>query len=144
MAMTTIANEIDHHVARERVPILCGQLPDANHGFEVFTVDVKNGTAWRLAISAANRDECSCLRSRREPDQIVDDDVHGPADRESLEICVVQCLRPNPLARERGIAVNQQRQNACLATSPARTCLARARPSATGSTASKWLALDTS
>ena len=52
-------------------------------------------------------------------------------------------LGPDALTGECSVAVNDEKQHLFSAIAPCRTCLARVRPMATGSTASRWLGFET-
>ena len=91
--------------------------------------------------------------ARGKADQVVDDDVDGATNGVSPQIGEIQRFRPDALAGKGRVAMHNdperlfrtRRRAGQLRTvdMPCRDCLARARPIATGSTASRWLGLET-
>jgi hypothetical protein len=142
VAVAPVADQVDDHVGAELVAILGGDAGDAHHGIDVFTIDVKDGN--RLPPRQLRGETRGVLFAGigGEPDQVVDDHVDGSADGVAGEVGIIQRLRGDALPGERGVAVHQHGRYFALPPSPARSCLARVRPTVTGSTASRWLGFE--
>ena len=121
-----------------------GDAADAHDSVGIFGVHVEDGNRQALRDVGREARRVRFARHGGEADQIVDDDVDGAADGVSLEVGEIQRFGPDALAGEGGVAMHDDRNDlsACL-PSPRRVCLARARPMATGSTASRWLGFET-
>ena len=99
----------------------------------------KIGACTILATSVAYTDRARRLRTGREADLIVDDDVNRAAGAVAGELREVQRLRDDALSGERGVAVNAAPAGpSARLLSPISFCFARTIPSTIGSTASRW------
>src|SRR5271155_267260 len=106
-----VADQIHHHWRSKRIPILRRNPPHARHRVRIFRVHMKNRNRQPLRQVRRKSRRLRVPRNRREPDQIIHDDVHRPTHRESLHARHVQRLRPNSLPRKRRIAVHNHRQH---------------------------------
>ena len=139
MAVSAIAEHVDHHGLVEQLPELGGDLSDMNDRFRIVAVHVEDR---RLdhprhvgGIGRGAR-EAGC---GGEADLIVDDEVERAAGAVAGETRQAEALGDHALAGKRRIAMQQ----ACGMTCGPRSmslnwsCLARTLPSTTGSTISK-------
>ena len=144
VAVAAVADQIDQEVAAEPRAILPGQARRLEAGDRIVGVDVddRNLEAAREAARVAGA--VGLGRRRGEPELVVGDDVNRAVGVVAGEARQVQRLGDDALAGERRVAVNQDRQRAraveprcarLVATVPA----ARAMPTTTGFTASRWL-----
>ena len=143
VAVTAVADQIDDDVAAESVAIFEGHATDPHHGVDIFGIHVKDWNVLAAGELSGKMGGVQFAGRGRKSNQVVDDDMHGSANAEPRQVGVVESLGKNALSRERAIAVNQERQKFLTSAFPARSCLARVRPTVTGSTASRWLGLET-
>ena len=142
--VAAIADQVDHHVALPGVAIVERQAAHADHRVHIFRIHVKDRN--RLPAGQLRRKTRGVLLAVQggEAKQIVGDDVHRAAHGVALQVGQIQGLGHDALPREGRIAVDQQRQEFLdRRLRPARSCLARVRPTVTGSTASRWLGFET-
>ena len=118
-----------------------GGRPRARLG--VVGVDVDDRDVEALGEVARVARRAALARVGREADLVVRDQVQRAAGRVAVERREVERLGDDALAGERRVAVDQDRQRDRRVVEPSRVersvCSARARPSTTGSTASRWL-----
>ena len=110
VAVTAIADQVDHDVGAELVTIFHRHAAHAHHGVHVFAVDVKDWN--RLAPRDARCEPRGMffVIVSGESEKIVRDDVNRAAYGEAFEVGVVHGLGENSLPRKRRVAVHQKRQ----------------------------------
>ena len=114
----------------------------AHRGLGVVAVHVEDRRLHHLGDVGGVDARAPELGRGGEPELVVHDDVDGAADLVARDLGEVERLGDHALARERGVAVHEHRAAPCgAASSAAASPLARAMPSTTGSTASRWLGL---
>ena len=81
VSVSTIADQIDDHVALERAAVLCRELSCADDSRDVLSVDMKNRN--RQPLRHISRKPCGMELGwvGGEPNQVVHDDVNRSADR---------------------------------------------------------------
>ncbi len=80
VTVTTVANQLDHHVTLEGVAIIQRNLGHQHHGFRVVTVDVQHRRLHRLGdVGAIFGGAQVTVIGGGETDLVVDDDTHRPA-----------------------------------------------------------------
>ena len=77
---------------------------------------MKDGNVLPLGERRRKARGLQILRVRREAEQIIDDHVDRAAHRIRFELGEVQRLRPDALARKRGVAVEHYGEHFCAAT----------------------------
>ncbi len=137
-----VAQHVDDDVLLELLPEVHGQPghPDARLG--IVAVDVEDRRADHFRDVGAVLRGPGVARRGGEPDLVVDDDVDRAAGAVPAQQRQVQRLGHHALSGERGVAVQHQRHDGEVRSSRrpcrrSRSCLARTRPSSTGSTASR-------
>ena len=110
VAVAAVADEIDDDVGAELVAVLGGHAGDADHGVNVFAVDVEDGN--RLAARDAGGEARGVFFgiAGGEAEKIVDHDVNRAADGVAGKVGVVHGLGEDALPGERGVAVDQERK----------------------------------
>ena len=112
VAVAPVAHEVDHHVAAELHPVVEGEAGDERDRLRVVPVHVEDRRLHELrdigAEAARARVEGIAVG---EADEVVDDDVDRPAGRVAPRLRQVEGLGDHPLARERGVAVDEDRQD---------------------------------
>ena len=113
MAMTPVANEIDHDVLAELHAVFERQARNKHHRLRIVRVDVEDRRLEHLRDVAGidRRARVARIRSR-EANLVVDDQVHGAAGVVAARLRKLQRLHDHALPREGCIAVNQNRQHA--------------------------------
>ena len=128
----------------KRVAVLGGDGGDADDGVGVFGVDVEDGNGQALGDVGGEARGVGLFGLGGEAEEVVDDDVDGAADGVAVDAGEIEGFGPDALAGEGGVAVDDDGQDLiAVHRAPMRSCAARARPMATGSTASRWLGLET-
>ena len=136
------AEDVQDAVLAEALAELKRQVGHVDEGLRIVAVDVEDGH--REHLGDVRREVRGTRRSRRggEADLVVDDDVDGPAGRIALEVREIESLRDDALAGEGGVPVQQHGHDPLSLAVALLSCRARALPSTTGSTDSRWLALE--
>ena len=145
VAVTPVADEVDQEVETEADAIFPRQPRRLEAGDRIVGVDVddRNLEAARQAARVAGA--VGLAGRGREPELVVGDDVNRAAGVVAGQPRQVQRLGDDALAGERRVAVNEDRQRQRgrrTAPRPADRPIvpaARAMPTTTGSTASRWL-----
>src|SRR5690348_3321925 len=107
---TAEADEIEHDVFVELLPVIQSDLQHAIRGFGIVAVDMKDRQL-RHARNVRRIDRRTSGFGRRgETDLVVDNDVNRAAGAITLETRKVQRLHHDALAGKRRIAVQQHRQ----------------------------------
>ena len=114
-----VADEVDDDVVAELLPV--GERePDGRHGrLGVVRVDVDDRDVEALGEVARIARRAALLRIGGEADLVVRDDVQRAAGRVAVEVREVERLGHDPLARERGVAVDQDRKRDGRVVDPA-------------------------
>ena len=154
MAEAAIAEHVDHHRPPEALAELDRDLGGEHHGFRIVAVHMQHRRLDHLGDVGRVRRRARIHRARGEADLVVDDEMHRTAGAVPLEAREPQAFGDHALAGKRGIAMQQQRQHhGAVGPAPRPrliilpsgaicwSCLARALPSTTGSTISRWLGL---
>ena len=154
MAVAPVADEVDHHVLVEGLAKPEGQAGGPGAGLGIVAVHVEDGRLDHLGHVGRVHRGPRRLGGGGEPELVVDDHVHRAADAVARESREVERLGHHALAGEGRVAVDEDGQHGePLRRRPAdpgvpsvggriRSCLARAMPSTTGSTASRCEGLD--
>ena len=112
VAVAPVAHEIDHHVVAELHPVVEGEAGDERDRLGVVPVDVEDRRLHELGDIGAE-----AARARVEgiavveADEVVDDDMDRAAGRVAPRLRQVEGLGHHPLAREGGVAVDEDRQD---------------------------------
>ncbi len=112
VALTAVADDIDHHVAFEALAVFVGELRGAHAGFRIVAIDVENGRQDRERDVGAIDAAAAFERIGGETDLVVGDDVDGAAGFVAFQLRKLEHFGDDALANESGIAVNQNGQNA--------------------------------
>src|SRR5208282_6534937 len=113
--MAAIPDQVHDDGAFKSVAVFHGDAADANDGVRILGVDMKDWDRKPLREIGRESRRVRFARNSRKADQIVYDDVNGAADGETFDRCKVESLRPDALARKRGIAVQHNRNDSRLA-----------------------------
>ena len=126
MAEPAIADEIDHDVLVEDLPVAQREPHRGDGGFGVVAVHVEHGRLDHLRDVGAIRRRAAVARiAHREADLVVDDEVDRAARVERARLRQLERLRDHALPGERRVAVDQHGQH-LLAERIAAAILARA------------------
>ena len=106
VAVAAVADEVDDDVGVEGLAVLCGEGSDANDGVGVFGVDVEDGDGEALGEVGGEAGGVGLAGEGGEAEQVVDDDLDGPADVVAVQGGEVEALGPDALAGEGGVAVD--------------------------------------
>jgi hypothetical protein len=106
-----VTDEVDDDVLLEALPVLVGEGGHVHHGLGVVAVHVQDGGLHHLGDVRAVGRAAGVLGQGREADLVVDHHVDGAARRVALQAREVQGLRHDPLAREGGVAVEEDGQD---------------------------------
>ena len=118
VAAPAVADHVDDDVLVELHPELEGQLGHPHAGLGVVAVHVEDRRLDHPRDVGAVHRGARGRRRGREPDLVVDDDVHGAAGAVAAQLRQVQRLGHHALAGERGVAVQQHRQHREEGTAP--------------------------
>jgi len=107
VAMAPVANQVDYHITAIGVPVFQRHPPHPQHRVYVFSIHMKY---WHCLPPRKLRG-----KSRRvefvvrccETQQVVDNNVHRPANGVAFEIGVVEGLCGDSLSGESGVSVHQ-------------------------------------
>jgi hypothetical protein len=106
------AHDVDHHVLVELLAVVERELRDEQNRLRVVAVDVKDRRLDHLRhVRAIDRRACVARVGRGEADLVVDDQVHRAAGAIAAGPRQVQRLHDHALPRERGVAVDEDRQH---------------------------------
>jgi hypothetical protein len=109
-----VADEVHDDVAAERFAEGERQPHHADGVFGLIAVHVEDRRLDHARDVGRVRGGPRVLRARREPDLVVDDDVDRPAGAVAAELRQVERLGDDPLACERGIAVEEDREDGAV------------------------------
>ena len=110
VAVTPVADHIDHNVAAEGVAVLERDATDTYDGVYVFSVNVENGNGLSARELRGKPRRVQLVPTRGEAQQVIDNHVHSTADSVALEIGEVKSLRSDALSGESSVAMHQKRQ----------------------------------
>ena len=105
-----VADEVDDDVVAELLPEGEREPDRRDRSLRVVGVDVDDRNVEPLGEVAAVARRAALERVRREADLVVPDQVEGAARRVAVEALEVERLGNDPLAGERGVAVDEERQ----------------------------------
>ena len=111
VAVAPVADQVDHHVLAELHAVVEREARREHHRFRVVRVHVEDRGLDHLGDVAAVERRACVLRVGRETDLVVDDDVQRSAGREAGRLRELHRLRHHALARERRVAVDQERED---------------------------------
>ncbi len=109
VAVAAVADHVDDDVLTELLAEVEGQFGDMDDRLGIFAVDVEDRDLDHLGHVGAVSAGTALTRGRGEADLVVHDDVDGAAGAISGQLGEVQRLGDQPLAREGGVAVDQDR-----------------------------------
>ena len=113
VAVTTVADQLDHHVALEGVAVIQGNLGHQHHGFRVIPVDVQHRGLHRLGDVGAIFGGAQVTDiGGGEAHLVVDDDAHRAAHAIGTGLGHVEGLGNDPLPRDGGVTVDGDGQDA--------------------------------
>ena len=107
-----VTDDVDDGVAPELALVVHGQPDGAQHGLGEVAVGVRDGRLDALRHVGAVVRRAHVDRARRETDLVVHDQVHRAAAAVGAQLRHVERLGGDPLSTERGVAVDEDRQNA--------------------------------
>ncbi len=110
MAEATVADEVDDDVVAEAAPVGEGEADGGDRGLRIVGVDVHDRRVEALRQVGRVAGRAALARIGGEADLVVRDQVQRPARRVAGEAFEVERLRDDALARERCVAVDQDRQ----------------------------------
>ena len=110
VAEAAVADEVDDDVVAEAAAVGHREPDGRDRGLRVIGVDVNDRRVEALREVGRVPGRPALRRVGGEADLVVGDDVEGPAGRVALERVQVERLGDDPLARERGVAVQQDRE----------------------------------
>jgi hypothetical protein len=116
VAMATVADHVHHHVAAESVSVFQGYAADAHYRVHVFGIHVEDGNGLAAGDLSGEARGVFLVVQGGKAQQVIGDDVDGPANRITLEISEIDGLSYDALAGKCGVAVNQQWEIFLLAT----------------------------
>jgi hypothetical protein len=146
VAVAAVADQVDQEILLEAGAVGVGQPGHLDAGGRVVGIDVDDGNLEALG-QVAGVERAAALRGRGgEAKLIVGDDVQGAAGAPAGQERKVEGLGDHALAGEGQVAVDDERQSAVgieldRPGSVTRVPAARAMPSTTGLTDSRWLGL---
>jgi hypothetical protein len=112
VAVAAIADQVDDDVAAELHAVVEGQPADQRDRIRIVGIHMEDRRLDHLRHVAAVRRGTGVLgMAGREPDLVIDDDVNRAAGGEAARLRHLQGLHDHALAREGGIAVDQDRQH---------------------------------
>ena len=139
VAVAAVTDEVDDHIGVEGVAVFDGQRGDTHDGVGVFRVHVEDGDGQPLA-RCRRRSARNSTRpgSAVKPMRLLTMIWMVPPTVKPWMVGEIQGFCPDALAGKGGVAVDEHRAGRwSMPRLPKRICLARARPMATGSTASR-------
>ena len=108
VAVTAVADQVDHHVAAEPLAEVVGQPGYQDHRFGIVAVHVQHRRVDHLGqVGAVHGGACVLRIGGGEADLVVDHDVQAAADLEAARLRHVEQFHVHALAGERGVAVDQ-------------------------------------
>jgi hypothetical protein len=144
VAVAAVAHQVDEDIGLEPGPVVHGEPDHGQARLRVVGVHVEDGDVEAPGQVAGVLGGPALARVGGEADLVVHDDVERPAGLVAGEARDVQRLRHDALAGEGRVAVHEDGEDPehVLGTRrvPSRSvCFARAIPSTTGFTNSRWL-----
>ena len=112
VAVAAVADHVDDHIALELLAVIEGQAKHAQGGFGIVAIHVKN-----RRLNHARNVRCigggsGIFRQGGKADLVVDYEVQRATGAIAFELRQVQGLRNDALTRERGVAVDEERNHA--------------------------------
>ena len=107
VAVAAVADHVDDDVLAEGLAEVERQLADVDDGLGILAVDVEDRHLDHLGDVGAVAGRAALAGGGREADLVVDDDVDRAAGAVAGQLREVQGLGHEPLAGERGVAVDQ-------------------------------------
>ena len=111
VSVAPVAHEVDDDVLVEGLAELERQRDDAHGRFGVVAVHVEDRRLHHLGDVRRVHARAAGLGSRREPELVVHDDVHGAADVVARDLREVERLGDDALAGERRVTVDEHGQH---------------------------------
>ena len=111
MSAPAVAQHVDDDVLVEGIAVLEGQVRAADDGLGVVGVDVQDGDLQALGQVRRVTGGTALRGSRREADLVVDHDVDRAAGLVALQLGQVEGLLDDPLADERSVTVDEDRDD---------------------------------
>ena len=112
MTVTPVSDKVDHHVVVVLRPIGHRKAHGRQARLRFVCVHVNDGEREPLGEVARIARRSAGLRQGREPDLVVDDDVHRSASSVACQAAEVERLGDHTLARERRVTVDVERHDA--------------------------------
>jgi hypothetical protein len=109
--VAAVAEDVEDGVLAELLPVFDRDPRGVDHRFGVVAVDVQDGCLDHQRNVGRIGRRAAVPRRRGEADLVVDDHVDRPAGPVALQPHQREALRHHALARERRVAVQQQRQH---------------------------------
>ena len=111
VAKAAIAPHVDHNVAAESLTVFYRHFACESYSFRIVAINVQNRGHHALRDIAGVRGSAREFRAGREADLVVDDEVDTAAGAVSRYAHQAEAFPYNTLTGERGITVNEDRQN---------------------------------
>ena len=111
MAEAAIADHVDHHILVEQLAEFGGDARGMHHGFRIVAIHMEDRRLHHQGDIGAIGRGARIDRRGGEADLVVDDEMDGAAGAEALGAGSGETFRHHALAREGGIAMDQQRQH---------------------------------
>ncbi len=111
VAAAAVADHVDDDVLLERLPVVEGELRDADARLGVVAVHVEDRRLHHARDVGRVDRRARGVRAGGEADLVVDDDVHGAAGAVAAQLRHLQRLGDDALAGEGRVAVQQDRQD---------------------------------
>ena len=112
MAEAAIADHVQHHILVEQLAEFGGDAGCMHHGFRIVAIHMEDRRLHHQRHIGAIGRGARIDRRGGEADLVVDDEMNGAAGAEALGPGRGEAFRNDALARESGIAMDQQRQHA--------------------------------
>ena len=109
--VAAVADDVDDDIATKFLAVGDGDAGSLRHGDRVVAVDVENRGLDGLGYLGAIKGRTRVLRQGGEADLVVDDKVDRATHFVAVEVAEVEALRDDSLAREGGVAVDQDRDD---------------------------------
>ena len=127
VAVAAVADDIHDHVAAKCGTIFRGEFSNADDGVRIFGVHVENGNGLALGHVRGKARRMFLDRLRCKADEVIHDDVNRAANGVGPQVREVKRFRPDALARESRVAVDEQRKHFAALIRVVEDALARAR-----------------
>ena len=112
MPVAAIAVHVDNDIALELAAEVHRQIDDLGHGLRMLTIHMEDRNLQHLADVSAVLGRTGFVRTGREADLIVDDDVQRATRFVALQLAQVERLLNDTFARKCGVTMDLQRQHA--------------------------------